>query len=56
MSKVLVVVAHPDIEKSLANKAIVEKFKTLHPDAEIDELYKLYPNFKIDVKKEQEKL
>ena len=38
MSKVLVVVAHPDIEKSLANKSIVEKFKTLHPDAEIDEL------------------
>ena len=56
MSKVLVVVAHPDIEKSLANKSIVEKFKTLHPDAEIDELYKLYPDFKIDVKKEQEKL
>ena len=56
MSKVLVVLAHPNIEGSLANKGIVEHFKKLHPDAEIDELYKLYPDFKIDVKKEQEKL
>ena len=56
MSKILLVVAHPNIETSLANKTIVEKFKKLHPDAEIDELYKLYPDFKIDVKKEQEKL
>ena len=56
MSKVLLVLAHPNIENSIANKTIVEKFKQLHPDTEIDELYKLYPNFKIDVKKEQEKL
>ena len=56
MSKVLLVVAHPNIESSLGNKTIVENFKALHPDVEIDELYKLYPDFKIDVKKEQEKL
>ena len=56
MSKVLLVVAHPNFDQSLANKTIVENFKALHPDVEIDELYKLYPNFKIDVKKEQEKL
>ena len=56
MSKVLVVLAHPDISKSIGNKTIIEKFKKLKPDAEFDELYKLYPNFKIDVKKEQEKL
>ena len=56
MSKILLVVAHPNIEASLGNKTIVENFKALHPDVEIDELYKLYPDFKIDVKKEQEKL
>ena len=56
MVKALIVLAHPDIDKSIGNKTIVEKFKALHPDTEIDELYKLYPDFKIDVKKEQEKL
>ena len=56
MSKILVVVAHPNIDSSIANKTILEKFQKLHPDAEIDHLYKLYPDFKIDMKKEQEKL
>ena len=40
MSKVLVVIAHPDIEKSIGNKTIIEKLKKLKPDAEYDELYK----------------
>jgi putative NADPH-quinone reductase len=56
MSKVLLIVAHPNIEESIGNKTIIENFKALHKDVEIDELYKLYPDFKIDVKKEQEKL
>ena len=56
MSKILVVLAHPNIESSLGNRTIVEKFKSLHPEAEIDELYKLYPDFRIEVKKEQQKL
>ena len=56
MSKILFVLAHPNIDSSIGNKTICEKFKSLYPDAVIDDLYKLYPNFKIDVKKEQEKL
>ena len=56
MSKILFVVAHPNIEASIANKTIIENFISLHPETEIDELYKLYPDFKINVKKEQEKL
>ena len=56
MSKVLIVLAHPNFEKSFGNKGIVENFKSLYPNAEVDDLYKLYPDFKIDVKKEQEKL
>ena len=56
MSKILLVVAHPNIESSIGNKTIVENFMSLHPDTELDDLYKLYPDFKINVKKEQEKL
>ena len=56
MPKILLVVAHPNIESSIGNKTIIDHFMYLHPETELDELYKLYPNFKIDVKKEQEKL
>ena len=56
MSKILLVAAHPNIEASIANKTIIENFISLHPETEIDELYKLYPDFKINIKKEQEKL
>ena len=56
MSKILLVVGHPNIEASIANKTIIENFISLHPETEIDELYKLYPDFKINIKKEQEKL
>ena len=56
MSKVLLVLSHPAYENSLANKAVVDKLKTLIPNMEIDHLDKLYPDYKIDVKKEQEKL
>ena len=56
MSKVLLVLCHPTYENSLANKAVVDKLKTLIPNIEIDHINKLYPDYKIDVKKEQEKL
>ena len=46
MSKILMVVAHPNMSSSLGNKGIIENFRALHPDAEIDDLYKLYPDFK----------
>ena len=56
MSKTLLVLSHPNIKDSFANKIIVEKLKTLIPDLEIDNIYELYPDGKIDVKAEQEKL
>ena len=40
MTKVLLVVAHPNIENSIANKTIVEHFVKLHKETELDELYK----------------
>ena len=56
MAKLLLVVDHPNIEASIGNEGIIENFKNFQPAVEIDELYQLYPDFKIDVKREQEKL
>ena len=56
MSKVLLVLSHPKYQDSFANKIIVEKLKTLIPDIEIDHIDELYPDEKINVKAEQEKL
>ena len=56
MSKVLLVLSHPKYKESFANKIIVEKLKTLIPDIEIDHIDELYPDEKIDIKAEQEKL
>ena len=42
MSKTLLVLSHPNIKDSFANKIIVEKLKTLIPDLEIDNIYELY--------------
>ena len=56
MSKVLLVVSHPNLKDSFANKIIVEKLKTLCPGIEIDNIYEKYPDGKFDVKAEQEKL
>ena len=56
MSKVLLVLNHPKYKESFANKIIVEKLKTLIPDIEIDHIDELYPDEKINIKAEQEKL
>ena len=56
MSKVLLILSHPNYAESFANKTIVEKIKNLIPDIEIDHLDSLYPEEKIDVKAEQQKL
>ena len=56
MSKVLLVLCHPNYKDSFANKIVVEKLKTLIPDMEISHINDLYPDGKIDVKAEQEKL
>ena len=56
MSKVLLVLSHPNFKDSFANKIVVDKLKTLIPDMEISHIDALYPDGKIDVKAEQEKL
>ena len=56
MSKTLLVLCHPNFKNSFANKTLVEKIKSKIPDIEIDNIHELYPDLKIDVKAEQEKL
>lgn len=50
--KTLVILAHPNIEKSSVNRIWAELLKT-DSDITVHELYKIYPNKKIDVKAEQ---
>lgn len=56
MNRILVVVGHPYFDKSFANRAILEEFAKLCPEAEISNLFELYPDGKIDVAAEQAKL
>ena len=56
MSKILLVLNHPNIKESFANNIVVNKLKELIPDIEFDHIDALYPDGKIDVKAEQEKL
>ena len=55
-SKILLVLCHPNYDESFANKTIVSKLKELIPEIEIDHINSLYPDEKINVKSEQEKL
>lgn len=56
MNKILVISGHPDYKRSLANRAILDEFHRLVPEAEIVRLDALYPDFKIDVEAEQRRL
>lgn len=56
MKKILIVSGHPDLNDSFAGKTILEETKKLLPEAEFVYLDKLYPDFRIDVQAEQERL
>ena len=56
MKKILIVSGHPDLNDSFANKTILEETRNLLPEAEFVYLDKLYPDFRIDVQAEQERL
>jgi len=55
MPKTVMILAHPKIEESIGNK-IISEFTNKYDNVEVRHLDKLYPNFKIDVKTEQEAL
>jgi putative NADPH-quinone reductase len=51
--KTLVIVIHPDIEKSVINKRWIEELNR-HPDRfHVHQLHKIYPDGKIDISAEQ---
>lgn len=52
----LIILAHPNFDNSFANKTIVEELKQSNLDIEIRDIYRLYPDYKIDAKAEQETL
>lgn len=56
MKNILIVSGHTDLNDSVANKKILAELSKRLPNAEIDYLSELYPDFKIDSKSEQEKL
>ena len=56
MSKILLVLSHTDYEHSFANKELVGHLMKIIPNIELDHIDKLYPDSKIDIKTEQEKL
>ena len=51
--KVLVVLAHPNIEQSEVNKSFLSKLVMME-QLTVNNLYKNYPDFKIDIDKEQQ--
>ena len=56
MSNILIVSGHTNIQRSRANKIILENLKNEFPDAEFDSLIDLYPDYKFNVATEQAKL
>lgn len=56
MKNILIVSGHTNLNDSIANKSILDNLKELVSNAEFTYLDKLYPDYQIDVLKEQEKL
>lgn len=52
----LVVLGHPNYGKSIANKTVINELKISELDMELRDIYNLYPDYKIDIKAEQEAL
>ncbi len=52
----LIILGHPDIEQSLANKTIIEELERSGLPLEIRNLAKLYPDYRINAEAEQQAL
>ena len=51
MKKTLIILAHPDLTRSMANKKLKEEAEK-NTDIIVHDIYKEYPNGKIDLEKE----
>ena len=56
MNNILIVSGHTDLNDSVANKKILQEINKRLPNVEIDYLSELYPDYKINVEEEQNKL
>lgn len=56
MKKVLLISGHPNLKASVGNAKIISEFKKLCPEAQIRLLDKMYPDYRFDVKAEQDAL
>ncbi|GGG51950.1 NAD(P)H-dependent oxidoreductase [Bizionia arctica] len=54
--KTLIILSHPDLEQSIANKNIIKHLQKDTDNIEVRHLDKLYPNFNIDIEAEQNAL
>ena len=52
----LVILAHPNLDESIANKRIAKQLSTKVENLEVRDIFKLYPNYKINIEAEQEAL
>lgn len=55
MAKTLIIFAHPRLEKSRSNNALLERIKH-SPNLTFNDLYEAYPDFNIDIEREKELL
>jgi glutathione-regulated potassium-efflux system ancillary protein KefG len=55
MKKILIIFAHPAINKSKIHKRLIDSVATLH-GITINNLYEIYPDFYIDIYREQQLL
>lgn len=56
MKKTLIIVTHPNIEKSVINQSWIKELKKYPEQFNVHELYKAYPDGKIDVEAEQKRV
>jgi putative NADPH-quinone reductase len=54
--KTLVILAHPNLDESIANKRIAEQLSTKVENLEVRDIFKRYPDYKIDIEAEQKAL
>lgn len=54
--KTIIILAHPNIEGSVVNKTWIETLAKSNPEVTVHDLYKTYPDWKIDVAAEQQLL
>jgi putative NADPH-quinone reductase len=54
--KTLVILAHPNLDESIANKRIAKQLSTKVENLEVRDIFKLYPDYKVDIEAEQKAL